>query len=55
MKIVALAVLAATAAFACPEGGVSVQKRCWQLTEPGQSCAQLCGGEGAVDVRLPAY
>ena len=31
----------------CPTGGVRVDHVCWQLSEPGESCRDLCGG--AVD------
>ena len=28
----------------CPSGGVRVDHVCWQLSLPGQSCLDLCGG-----------
>ena len=48
-RAAALAALLASAS-ACP--GAVVHNVCWQLSEPGASCAGLCGSAEAVNVHL---
>lgn len=37
-------------AIACP--GAVVHHVCWQLSQPSETCTDLCGSEDAVDMRL---